>query len=87
MIESICLGSPVIASKIGGVGDIIKDGVTGYLCNPNDVESFAEMIKKIYDNNDLLETLRKNCVRESQRFSKNSYLEFLIKEYNTLLQK
>jgi glycosyltransferase involved in cell wall biosynthesis len=33
---------PVIASRVGGLPEVIEDGVTGYLCDLNDFDGMAE---------------------------------------------
>ena len=42
MIESMCTGTPVLGTAIGSVPEVIKNGVSGFICQ--DVE---EMIAKI----------------------------------------
>src|SRR5690242_1141634 len=44
-LESLALGVPVIASRVGALPDVIEDGVTGFLCDPGDVSAFAERIR------------------------------------------
>jgi glycosyltransferase involved in cell wall biosynthesis/SAM-dependent methyltransferase len=44
-LESLALGVPVIASRVGALPDLIEDGVTGFLCEPGDVGAFAERIR------------------------------------------
>jgi glycosyltransferase involved in cell wall biosynthesis len=44
ILESMVVGTPVVAAKVGGISDLIEDGVTGSLIptrNPND---FAEVV-------------------------------------------
>jgi L-malate glycosyltransferase len=41
-LEAMACGVPVVASKIGGLPEIIEDGVTGFVCPPDDVEGMAE---------------------------------------------
>ena len=39
-------GKPAVATSIAPFMEIVEDGVTGYLCNPNDVNSLAEAIER-----------------------------------------
>lgn len=41
-LEAGAYGLPVIATRSGGVADAVQDGVTGYLCEPGDVDGIAE---------------------------------------------
>ncbi|HEV2852091.1 MAG TPA: glycosyltransferase [Thermoanaerobaculia bacterium] len=45
VLESLALGVPVIASRVGALPELIQDGVTGFLCEPGDVRAFAERIR------------------------------------------
>ncbi|MGE5479526.1 MAG: glycosyltransferase [Chloroflexota bacterium] len=42
--EALWKGTPVVASNIGGIPLQIKEGVNGYLCEPNDIGGVAERI-------------------------------------------
>jgi glycosyltransferase involved in cell wall biosynthesis len=48
-------GKPVIASRVGGIKEIITDSVDGYLVPPGDSRELAEKIGMILDNKDLQE--------------------------------
>lgn len=43
--EAMACGIPVIASRIGGVPELVEDGVTGYLAEPRNAEDLAEKIR------------------------------------------
>jgi O-antigen biosynthesis protein len=45
VLESLALGVPVIASRVGALPDLIQEGVTGFLCEPGDAGAFAERIR------------------------------------------
>lgn len=47
MIESMACGTPVIAFRRGAVPEIVKDGETGFICPPGDIEAMVEAVKKI----------------------------------------
>lgn len=55
LIEMISLGLPIIASKVGGIPELIIDNETGYLIDPyDDADQFVQRLKKLYnDRSDL----------------------------------
>lgn len=40
VLESLAMGVPVIASRVGGLPELVTDGKTGFLCDPSDLDSF-----------------------------------------------
>jgi glycosyltransferase involved in cell wall biosynthesis len=42
--EAMSAGKPLIASRVGGIPELVSDGVSGYLVNRNDVATTAERI-------------------------------------------
>jgi glycosyltransferase involved in cell wall biosynthesis len=47
VIEAMSSGSPVIASRIGGLSDIVVDGVTGLLVTPHDPDDLRKAIQTL----------------------------------------
>ena len=41
-LEAMACGVPVVASRVGGLPEIIEDDVSGYLCDPDDIAGMAE---------------------------------------------
>ena len=66
--EALMAGVPVVASRIGGVGELIEEGKTGFLFTPGDEEAFIAALRKM---NDMKEELAKN--REAIRKTMDSY--------------
>jgi glycosyltransferase involved in cell wall biosynthesis len=48
LVEAASVGLPVVATAVGGVCEILKDGVTGIVV-PRSVDSLVESIEKLYD--------------------------------------
>jgi len=42
LLEAMNHGTPVIASRVGGIPDIVEDGVSGLLVPPGDVDTLAQ---------------------------------------------
>ena len=47
VLEAMAMGIPVIASAVGSVLDLVRDGETGFLCKPGDCAAFADAILRI----------------------------------------
>ena len=48
-IEAMACKLPVIATPVGGIVDFLKDGKTGYFCQPNDPDSIVVAINRYVD--------------------------------------
>ncbi len=44
LVEAMAAGTPVIGSRVGGIVDLVEDGVTGLLCPPGDAEALGRSI-------------------------------------------
>jgi glycosyltransferase involved in cell wall biosynthesis len=51
-IEAMACGLPIITSNVHGINDYSIDKVTGYKCNPDDAEGFADAINKLFAANE-----------------------------------
>lgn len=49
LLEAGCLGIPVIASRVGGIPEIINENVTGVMVEPDDVFALAKAMQQILD--------------------------------------
>ncbi len=67
-IEALSKGLPVIASNIGAIPEIIKDGQNGFLFPPGDVDYLAEIIKKVTNDEKILLPLSKNSISSARNF-------------------
>ena len=73
LIEAMAAGRPVVASRIGGVPEIIDDGVNGLLFEPWDSKGLAETLNNLLCDPDLAEDLGRRAhlsAEESYDWSK-----------------
>jgi len=57
LLEAMAEGCPVVATKGGGVSEIVDDGITGLLVPPRDAEAMAEAIVAILGDKDRAERM------------------------------
>jgi glycosyltransferase involved in cell wall biosynthesis len=70
ILEAMAAGVPVIASDVGGIGEIIEDSRTGLLIKPRDPAAIAESVKALLDDRGLAERISRNAASEVEsRFS------------------
>ncbi|MGB2762611.1 MAG: glycosyltransferase, partial [Minisyncoccales bacterium] len=85
MIEAMACGTPVIAFRRGSVPEIIKDGVTGFICKPNDLNLMIKTVKKIYQMPEAeYKKMRHNCRRHVE---KNFSVEKMVDNYEKVYYK
>jgi len=61
--EASVMEKPIIASDVGGIPEIVKDGETGYLCDINNVEQWMKRIQFLLENPDVARELGRNARR------------------------
>ena len=79
-IEAAAYGTGSIGGIIGGASDAIQNGISGYLCDGDDLNSIYETIVKFFDNENFKQ-LGKNALI----FSKNFNWDKIIKKYIKLI--
>jgi glycosyltransferase involved in cell wall biosynthesis len=80
--EAAAAGKPVVASRVGGLREIVVDGETGLLFNPDDHNDLAEkIIALIEDNRKAAEMGLKGRARAERLFSPLKVAEKLAKTY------
>ena len=59
-VEAMAWAKPVIASRTGGIPEVVEDGVTGILCKPGDVDQFARALSRLVEDSDLRSEMGKS---------------------------
>ncbi len=87
ILEAMACSTPVVASKIGGIPNIVKDGKTGFLVKPRSSKEIVEKVNKILNNERLEKAIGERCRRliedrytwEKAATAMHSYYEASIK--------
>ena len=84
-VEASASGLPVIASRFGGIPEIVIHGETGLLVDPEDVVRFGEAISLLAGNGDLrLEMGLRGRKRMMEKFDWRDSVESMVKIYNKI---
>ena len=76
IIEAMATGTPVIGSRVGGIPELVRDGVRGFLVSPGDEKALAEKLRWILSNPDRARAMGECARRFAERlFSTESYLK------------
>jgi glycosyltransferase involved in cell wall biosynthesis len=86
--EAMIRGTAAIASRIGGLAEIVQHGSTGLLVPPGDVDALAEALKQILQNRDLAEQMGQ-AGREFalEHFDRERYLDRLLQIYESMISE
>lgn len=85
LLEAMACGIPVIASKIGGVVDVIEDGKSGILFEPGNISDLANAIRKLLKDDDLRDKIKAEAVKIIvEKFSIERVVEEYINLYKNL---
>jgi glycosyltransferase involved in cell wall biosynthesis len=78
LLEAMALGIPVIASRVGGLAEVIQDGATGLLITPGNVSVLADAIRRLIAD----PSLRARLGDEALRLQRAKYsLEAMASSY------
>ncbi len=82
-LEAMAAGTPIIVSDVGGLSEIVEDGVTGLKVPPNDHTLLAHTIRKLLEDPSLATQLRQNAHRHvREHYGWNPIAEKTINVYN-----
>jgi glycosyltransferase involved in cell wall biosynthesis len=57
IVEAFCRARPVVASRVGGIPDLVQDGINGLLVEPGDTDGLADALVRVLDERELAERL------------------------------
>ncbi|HLV99838.1 MAG TPA: glycosyltransferase [Ktedonobacterales bacterium] len=83
-VEALACGTPVIATKVGGLQYIVQDGENGFLVPWRCAGFFAEKIDAVLGDETLLDDLRHNARASVTRYSWRAVAEQIRQVYDTL---
>jgi glycosyltransferase involved in cell wall biosynthesis len=83
VIEAMTNGLPVIVARTPGIDEIIEDGLNGLLFEPGDVSKLRSLVRRVFDDKPLRDTLSLKAAEAMKRMSPYRTGEALVNLYKT----
>jgi glycosyltransferase involved in cell wall biosynthesis len=68
IVEAFCRGRPVLGTRVGGILDLVEDGVNGVLVDPGDTEALAAALVAVLAKRELAVALAEGARRSAERW-------------------
>lgn len=86
-LEPLATGCPLVATAVGGVPEMVRDGETGLLCRPDDPADMARQVGRLLDDPGLAAALGRAAARDvEQRFSPRVVARQALAFYENVLR-
>ncbi len=86
-LEAMACGSPVVASRVGGLQTTVRDRVTGLLVQDHDPSALADTLVRVLDDADLRWRLGREGVRWAAQHRWPCVAEAVCREYAALVER
>ncbi len=83
LIEYMACNKPIVATKVGGIADIIEDKQNGYLVDIEDYQMLSKKILELINNKELCNKI----VEHNQKYRKKYDIKFLIEKHEEIFRK
>jgi glycosyltransferase involved in cell wall biosynthesis len=87
-IEALAAGCPVVATRVGGVPDVVRDGEDGFLVEPEAMEELARRLERLAGDPELRARLgAAGRARVLPRYSVDRLIDDVDRLYRSLLER
>ncbi len=88
LIEAQSSGVPCVATRVGGMVDVIEDGKTGFLCDPANPQDMAQKILKLYKDRELRSVIAREARASVERnFTLEKMMMSTLSLYSEAMEK
>ena len=86
VLQAMAAGLPIIASKVGGLPEIIEEGGNGFLVEPKNAAQIADRISQLLEDDELRLKISRNNRRKATQYSWEAVVDRLEEVYQSFLQ-
>ena len=87
VVEAFACGTPVVASRLGSLAEIVREGINGRLFTPGDPQALSTTVRAMFDAPEALKQMRSNAREEfDARYSAEASFQTLVQIYQRASQ-
>jgi len=83
-LEALACGTPVVASRVGGLATIIKDGETGFLIGVRSHEAFARRLEQLLGDEELRRRMAEAAPLSATKYAWSNVARQVLRVYEEL---
>lgn len=87
ILEAMAAGKPVVASRVGGIPDLVLPDETGFLVQPNDADALLEPLERLLKNGSLRRSMGSSALRALSRKHTSEGMVEEIHEFYAFVEK
>ena len=83
MIEAICMGLPIVTTRVSGTEELIQDGENGFIVNINDADGMSEALVRLMTDDALRISMGEVNKKKAQLF----HIDTIVNQWLALIGK
>jgi len=87
IIEGMCVGRPVVATRAGGVPEFVADGKNGLLVPAGDAHALAEVLRRLFDDRDFRDHLSRGALDSVRDFAVEYHVGEMSRIYDRVARR
>jgi len=84
LLEAMASGTPCVATRVGGIPEVVEDTRTGYLVDPGDRAALVDRIERLFADDAAWEKLSEAAVTSAQRYDAIAVSSQVVDQYERL---
>lgn len=87
-LEAMQFGLPIITTNVGAIPEFIKDGVNGFIIEPNDPEALAEKVDLLIKDKETANLIRENNLKDFEKYyTVEKFSERFLKSMDNIIER
>ena len=83
MLEAVCVGLPIVSTRVSGTDELIHEGINGYVVDCGDTDALAEALEKLMGDEKKIQQFS----AESRKMAEQFRLDHIVRDWLELMER